>query len=134
MQIQLKDGKATWKQEWKVVGGKRIFFRSRWELRYALYLQLLKEKGDIKQWEHEPKVFHFMGVKNGSVSYKPDFEVIHKNGSIEFIEVKGYETGKDRSKWKRMAKFHPEVKLRIVRKDFFSANNKALKCLIKEWE
>ena len=48
MQIRLKDGKATWKQEWKVIDGRKIFFRSRWEFRYALYLQLLKEKGQIK--------------------------------------------------------------------------------------
>jgi len=40
MQIHLKDGKSTWKQEWAEIGGKRCFFRSRWEYRYALYLEL----------------------------------------------------------------------------------------------
>ena len=72
MQIKLKDGKATWKQEWREIDGRRIFFRSRWEYRYALYLQLLKSRGEIKDWQHEPKTFWFEGIKRGTNNYKPD--------------------------------------------------------------
>ena len=134
MQIRLKDGKATWKQEWKVIDGRSIFFRSRWEFRYALYLQLLKEKGQIKDWQHEPKTFWFEGIKRGTNNYKPDFLVTHVNGSEEWIEVKGYMDSKSATKIKRMAKYFPDIKLRVVDKSFFSKNAKNLKILIKDWE
>jgi hypothetical protein len=134
MQIRLKDGKATWKQEWKVIDGRRIFFRSRWEFRYALYLQLLKEKGEIKDWQHEPKTFWFEGIKRGTNNYKPDFLVIHKNDSEEWVEVKGYMDSKSATKIKRMAKYFPQIKLRVVDKSFFTKNSKNLKILIKDWE
>jgi len=134
MQIRLKDGKATWKQEWKEIDGRRIFFRSRWEFRYALYLQLLKEKGEIKYWQHEPKTFWFEGIKRGTNNYKPDFLVIHKNDSEEWVEVKGYMDSKSATKIKRMAKYFPQVKLRVVDKSFFTKNANNLKILIKDWE
>jgi hypothetical protein len=134
MQIRLKDGKATWKQEWKIIDGRRIFFRSRWEFRYALYLQLLKEKGQIKDWQHEPKTFWFDGIKRGTNNYKPDFLVIHANDSEEWVEVKGYMDSKSATKIKRMAKYFPQIKLRFVDKSFFSKNAKNLKILIKDWE
>lgn len=134
MQIRLKDGKATWKQEWKIIDGRRIFFRSRWEFRYALYLQLLKERGEIKDWQHEPKTFWFEGIKRGTNNYKPGFLVTHKNDSEEWIEVKGYMDSKSATKIKRMAKYFPTIKLRVVDKSFFSKNAKNLKILIKDWE
>lgn len=134
MQIQLKNGRATWKQEWREVGGKRIFFRSRWEYRYALYLQLLKDNGQISDWQHEPKTFWFEGIKRGTNNYKPDFFVIHTNGASEYVEVKGYMDSKSLTKIKRMAKYHPDVRLRVVDKEFFKKNSKNLKNLIKCWE
>jgi hypothetical protein len=134
MQVHLVDGKTIWKQEWKEVGGKKVFFRSKFEYRYALYLQLLKEHGEITDWFHEKRKFVFKGVESGAVSYLPDFLVIHKNGSEEYIETKGYEQSSDRTKWKRMAKYYPEVKLRIVRSDWLGKNSKALKALIPCWE
>lgn len=134
MQVHLVDGKTIWKQEWKEVGGKRVFFRSKFEYRYALYLQLLKEHGEITDWFHEKRTFVFKGVERGAVSYLPDFLVIHKNGSEEYVETKGYEQARDRTKWKRMAKYYPEVKLRIVKSDWLAKNSKALKALIPCWE
>lgn len=98
MQIKLKDGKATWKQEWREIDGRRIFFRSRWEYRYALYLQLLKSRGEIKDWQHEPKTFWFDGIKRGTNNYKPDFLVTHKNDAEEWIEVKGFMDAKSKTK------------------------------------
>lgn len=134
MQVHLKnDGKTVWVQEWKEVGGKRVFFRSRAEYRYALYLEYLKQRGDIEDWFHEKKTFHFPNQKQAPVNYKPDFEVRHKGGILEYVEIKGHETGRDRSKWKKMAKYFPEVNLRVVRMDFFVKNSKALKSLLSDW-
>lgn len=134
MQIQLKDGKATWKQEWKVIGQRRIFFRSRWEFLYALYLEHLKERGIIKDWEHEAETFWFEKIKRGTRSYLPDFKVYFNNGGIEYCEVKGYMDERSKTKIKRMGIYYPSVKLRVVEKDWFFKNNKALKILAKKYE
>jgi hypothetical protein len=92
-----------------------IYVRSRWEANYCRYLTHLQKEGRIKKWEYEPRTFVFYGVTRGCVSYLPDFRLTYPDGSIEYIEVKGRETSKDRTKWKRMAKFYPEVKLTVVR-------------------
>lgn len=133
MQIHLKDGRATWKQDWAVIGGKKNFYRSRWEYRYALYLEFMKKHGHIKDWEHEPKTFWFDGVRRGTNSYLPDFSVTFPSGNIEYFEVKGYETAKDRTKYKRMAKYHPDVVLRVIDGTWFKTNSKILKKVLPNW-
>jgi hypothetical protein len=47
--------------------------------------------------------------------------------------VKGYESSKDRTKYKRMAKYYPDVILRVIKKDWFQTNGKILKNIIKGW-
>lgn len=89
-------------------------FRSSWERNYARYLNNRISKGEIRKWEYEPHTFVFHGVSRGAVCYLPDFRLTYPDGSIEFVEVKGRETSKDRTKWKRMAKFYPQVKLTVV--------------------
>lgn len=133
MQIHLKDGKSTWKQEWAEIGGKRCFFRSRWEYRYALYLQLMKDNKYIVDWEHEPRVFYFEGIKRGTTNYKPDFRVVFPSGKEEWFEIKGYMDAKSKTKIKRMAKYYPEIILRVIDKTWFSENSKKLKAIIKNW-
>ena len=133
MQIQLKDGRATWKQGWAEIGGKKNFYRSRWEYRYALYLEFMKKHGHIKEWEHEPETFWFDGIRRGTNNYKPDFRVTFPSGNVEYFEVKGYESAKDRTKYKRMAKYHPNVILRVVGKDWFKTNSPILKKVIPNW-
>jgi len=133
MQIHLKDGKSTWKQEWAEIGGKRCFFRSRWEYRYALYLELMKQNNYVIEWEHEPKVFYFEGIKRGTTNYKPDFKVTFPSGKEEWFEVKGYMDAKSKTKIKRMAKYYPELVLRVIDKTWFSENSKKLKAIIKNW-
>lgn len=130
----LADQKAHYKQEWKQVGDKRIFARSKWEYKYAVYLQTLKESGDIKDWEHEPEEFWFDKIKRGVRSYKPDFRVIHKNDATEYVEVKGYMDAKSKTKIKRMKIYHPQIKLRVVDGEWFKSNGKALKILVAGFE
>lgn len=133
MQLNLKDGKVSWKQQWAEIGGKRCYFKSRWEYRYALYLELLKKHKYIVDWKYEPKTFYFEGIKRGTTNYKPDYHIEFPNGRFEWHEVKGYETDKDRTKYKRMAKYFPEEKLIVIGKDWFKANSSKLKGIIKEW-
>jgi hypothetical protein len=133
MQIALKNGKAAWKQDWAEIGGKRRFYRSRWEYRYALYLELLKQQNHIKEWNHEPTTFYFDGIKRGTNNYRPDFSVEFPSGKVEYFEVKGYETPKDRTKYKRMAKYHPDIVLTVVGADWFKKNSPVLRKILKQW-
>ena len=98
------------------INGKNLFFRSRWEANYALYLDWLKKRNEIKQWEYEADTFIFEGIKSGTQSYKPDFKVILNDGSVEYHEVKGWMTPKSKTQLKRMAKYHPNVKLILIDK------------------
>ena len=60
------------------VGDKVIYFRSKWEANYALYLEWLKKEGQIKDWQYEPNYFEFP-IKHGTTRYLPDFKVINYN-------------------------------------------------------
>jgi len=133
VQIHLKNGKATWKQDWAEIGGKRNFYRSRWEYRYALYLEFMKKYGHIQEWLHEPTTFWFEGIKRGTNNYKPDFMVTFPSGAIEFFEVKGYMDAKSKTKIKRMAKYHPNIVLRIIDKTWFKDKSAKLKKIIPNW-
>lgn len=119
---------------WRVVGDRRIFFRSSWEANYARYLQHLKSIREIKQWEHEPKVFHFKGIKRGCCSYLPDFRVTFMDGRVEFHEVKGWMDKKSVIKLTRMAKYFPKVHVEVFGLPWFKANTPALSKLLPDWE
>jgi len=102
------------KSGWREVGGKRIYFRSQFELQYAVKLQGYKEVGMIKDWEHEPKVFYFEGIKRGVTNYTPDFKVYNNDGSHHWVETKGYWDAKSKTKVKRFRKYFPDEKLICV--------------------
>lgn len=128
--------KKTWKAGWREVGGQRCYFRSKWEANYSRFLQFYVEQKLIKSWQHEPRsdVFWFKGIKRGVVSYLPDFKVTLLDDSIQYHEVKGYMDAKSATKIKRMAKYYPDVKLRVIDKEWFKKNNKTMKSIIKDWE
>lgn len=126
--------KTTWKGGWREIGGKRKFFRSRWEANYAHYLEYLKTNNKIIEWLHEPETFWFEGVKRGAVSYLPDFKVTNLDGSYEYHEVKGWMDDRSKTKLKRMAKYHPEVKLILVDVKVYEPLEKQMIPLIPEWE
>jgi hypothetical protein len=93
----------------------------------------MKKWRHISEWEHEPETFWFDKIKRGTNNYKPDFRVTFPSGGVEYIEVKGYMDQKSRTKIKRMAKYHPQVKLRVVDGTWFKANAGVLKKVIPEW-
>jgi hypothetical protein len=108
-----------------------VFFRSKWEANYALYLDFLIKNGDINNWEFENKVFVFEPIKFGTRSYRPDFEVTMPDGSIEYHEVKGYMDGRSKTKLKRMEKYFPDVKLILIQRDRYMGILKSLKGVIR---
>lgn len=126
--LGLKD--PVHKQFWASIGDKPpIYFRSSWEYYYAIFLERLRQENKIIDWKHEPKCFWFEGIKRGVRSYLPDFCVTHLDGNEEWAEVKGYFDSKSKTKMKRMAKYYPEVKIRLVGSDWFKQNLKACKAL-----
>jgi hypothetical protein len=113
---------VKWKAGWHEIGGKKIYMRSQWEYSYALYLESLRQCGHVLWWKYESTVFWFAGIKRGTNSYKPDFEVMTGTGQIEFHEVKGWMDAKSATKIKRMKKYHPDVTLKVIDKTWFKAN------------
>lgn len=111
-----------------MINGKVRYFRSKWEANYAIYLDFLKGKGEIKDWKYESKIFEFP-VKHGTTRYMPDFEIIQNNGEITYEEVKGYMTSKAKTQLKRMAKYYPKIKVQVIDAEFMKALNKWKKLL-----
>lgn len=118
---------------WRTFGGKRCYFRSAWEANYARYLQWIKERGEIKDWIHEPYTFWFPGIKRGTVSYLPDFKVLEDDNTHYWIEVKGYMDPKSKTKLARMKQFFPEERLIVIDKTWFKANQ-VFAGIIRGWE
>jgi hypothetical protein len=125
--------RGSWKAQWREIGGKRNFYRSAWEANYACYLQWLKERGEIKEWEHEPKTFWFDAIKRGVRSYKPDFQVWENNGSYAWHEVKGWMDSRSKTTLRRMAKYYPEEKLILIDAKAYKAIKKR-SAMFPGWE
>lgn len=131
--IQTRRGRSRGK------GGKRadlggLYVRSAWEANYARYLNWLVAQDVIKAWEYEPDTFWFLHIKRGTRSYTPDFKIHNNDGSVEYHEVKGWMTPKSKTQLKRMARYHPDVKVIIVDADAYRAIARQAKRLIPRWE
>ncbi len=113
------------------INGVNYFFRSLWEVNYALYLDFLIKQKQILSWKYESTTFWFEAIRRGVRSYKPDFEVELNNGEIEFHEVKGWMDSKSKTKLKRMAKYHPNIKIVLIDKKPYMEILKKLSGLIK---
>ncbi len=121
-------------QGWRSIGGKKAYFRSKWEANYARYLQWLLERGEIARWEHEPQTFWFLNIKRGVRTYLPDFKVTRLDGTHYWVEVKGYMDARSKTKLKRFAKYYPDEKLELIDGKWFARNGARLKLVIKDWE
>jgi hypothetical protein len=120
-----KNSYSRCKRGWFDDGKKKYFMRSSWELNYATYLNFLIEAKDIKDWEYEVDIFRFNNIKQGVVSYKPDFKIYNNDDTIEYHEVKGWMDSKSKTKIKRMKKYYPEIKLIIIgQKEYKSIKSK----------
>jgi hypothetical protein len=118
---------------WYEIDGKRMYLKSNWEKRYCLYLSFMKKHNHIIDYWYEPDTFWFDGIKRGTNNYKPDWKVQFPSGNFEYYEVKGFFDAKSKTKIKRMAKYHPNIKLNIIDKAWFTNNGKILKKVIKDW-
>lgn len=125
---------ASWKAGWREIGETRKYYRSRWEANYARYLEWLKAKGQIVNWEHEPKTFWFDKIKRGCRTYLPDFLVVENDGRESYHEVKGWMDARSITKIKRMRIYHPNVTLVVIAAKQYRALQKQVKGMVPEWE
>ena len=111
-----------------------IFFRSAWEANYARFLNFLLRRGDISSWEYEPETFWFHEIQRGARTYLPDFKVVERSGHVYYVEVKGWMDAKSKTKLSRMAKYYPNVDLRLVDEGAYKEIARNLGGAIPGWE
>lgn len=110
------------------------FFRSSWEANYARYLNWLKAKGEIHDWQFEADTFWFLAIKRGVRSYLPDFKVWDTPTSEPvYHEIKGWMDPKSVTKLKRMKKYYPKVRVVLIDASQYRSIAKWSK-LIPGWE
>lgn len=126
--------RGTWKAAWRTIGGKHLFFRSRWEANYARYLQKRKDAGEIREWLHEEDVFTFPADLFGASCYLPDFKVITKDGAVEYHEVKGWMDSRSKAQIAKMAQHFSSVTLIVIDGKKYRAIAKKLSDKIEGWE
>lgn len=122
---------GSWKSDWRTIGGKKTYYRSRWEANYARYLEFLREAGKIANWLHEPTTFLFVKEQ---CSYLPDFLVTLTNGEIEYHEVKGWMDDRSSTKISLMRKYHPDKKLVLIRRKEYEDIERIYSDKIPGWE
>ena len=73
-------------------------------------------------------------MKRGCVSYLPDFKVTYPDGAIEYHEIKGWMDDRSKTKIKRMAKYHPDVKLIVIDSKSYKRIASLMKSTVPGWE
>jgi hypothetical protein len=126
--------RGSWAAGWREIGGKRNYYRSRWEANYGRYLQWLKELGQIADWQHEPETFWFEQIKRGTRSYLPDFRVWENDGSTALHEVKGWMDQRSRTTLSRMKKYHPQEEIVLIDGNQYRAIRLKVLRLVPGWE
>ena len=97
-----------------VIDGKTYKFRSKLEYNWAMYLQFQKESDLILDWRYEQTKFLFPDETIGAKQFLVDFDILNKDWTLEYHETKGWLQGKDVTKFKRVAKYRPEVKIVLI--------------------
>lgn len=119
------------KRDYYLINSRKIFFRSKWEANYALYLDFLVSQNKILKWEYEANVFIFEKIKFGTQSFRPDFKIFNNDKSTEYHEVKGWMDRKSKTKLKRMRIYFPLIKIRIIDSEAYRLILKQLRGIIK---
>lgn len=94
------------------IGGKTCNFRSQSEKKVAKYLQLLVDSDFYQDWAFEQTMFRFDNpiLQN----YVMDFDVLRKDGTFFYVEVKGLMDKYSRDRITVLLTERPEVELWVV--------------------
>jgi len=120
-------------------GGRRAdldnrYFRSAWEANYARILTLLCSRRAMQRWRYEARTFWFPGIKRGTRSFTPDFEITRMDGTIFYVEVKGWLDPKSKTQLQRMRRYYPEIPLELVGAATYRRLTAEWKGAISTWE
>lgn len=94
-----------------------VSYHSKFEAGYAAGLDIRKKTGDIRSWERQVKIPLDVNGKH-IANYFIDFKILHNDGIVEYVEVKGFETDTWRLKWKLFDALYGDdnmVRLTIVK-------------------
>jgi hypothetical protein len=96
-----------------------ITFDSKDEAKYYEALKIRKYRGEIENFELQPKFTLVEGFKKDNktyraITYTPDFVIYHKDGSEEYVDVKGMTTQQGELRIKLFNHFYRDLKLSIV--------------------
>ena len=93
-------------------------YHSKLEAGFAATLDALLQAKKIKEIIPQFKIELYVN-KHKICNYYMDFKVIHNDDSVEFIEVKGFETALWRLKWKLtqalLEEIEPNKKLTLIK-------------------
>jgi zona occludens toxin (predicted ATPase) len=96
---------------------------------------MLKNRGEIHEFQYEPKEFWFWSIKRGTRFYKPDYAVWDDEGAVPyFYEVKGVMDSVSRIKLERMAKYYPDVVVLIIDERRYNEIEREFGPQIEKWE
>lgn len=95
-----------------------VYYHSRLEAAYAMELDMRLKAKDIKSWTGQIRVpFVMNGIK--ICTYIVDFRIEHNDGSIEWVETKGFVTDVARIKMRLFEAFflkeHPNERYTVVK-------------------
>ena len=80
-------------------------------------------------WQYEPTRIPWMPAPVKERTYTPDFKIVREDGSIFFVEFKGFLRPGDKTKMRAVKKQHPEIDIRFV---FMNAHKYASKHIRKD--
>jgi len=112
-----KEKQSKYHNQKTVVDG--ITFDSKKEADRYCELKLLKQAGEIKDFELQP-VFILVEAQefNGQIikplTYRADFKIIYPNGSVIVEDVKGYRTQVYKNKVKMLLAKYPDIDFKEV--------------------
>jgi hypothetical protein len=76
-----------------------VMYASKKEAAYAGELDLRVMAGDIRKWNRQVKLEVRLNGQH-ICNYYADFQIVHTNNTVEYVDVKGYETKVFKLKWK----------------------------------
>lgn len=96
-----------------------ITFASKDEAKYYQFLKQRKAKGEILNFELQPKFtiipsFKYKGKTERAATYTLDFLVYNLDGTKEYIDIKGYGTQQGELKFKLLKSLHPELDFKWI--------------------
>lgn len=122
------------KAEWATINGVTKYYRSRWELNYAHYLEYLRSIGEVIEWQHEPRKFWFENVKQGITNYTPDFRVVYKDEKEVWVEIKGYIDKDAKTKERRFKKHFPKLNYEMITAKEYKQIEENFSRIVNNWK